>query len=291
MNSMTGFGRAMVETLGHNMTVEIKTVNHRFLDFNIRMPRAMLFLEDEVRSIIKSQLARGRVDVFIGYKAVGEKARKVSVDASLLAGYMAASAEIAERTRVPNDLSMIDVMRLPDVLSFEDEPANEEELKEILSEATKAAVVELKKARAAEGARMVADIASRGEKLEGITARIKEREPVVVEEYKQKLAARLGEFAKETDLDVNRFNAEILYFADRCAIAEEIVRLESHLARLRETLESDGAAGRPLDFLVQELNREYNTIGSKSADVQITDLVLEAKGEVEKIREQVQNIE
>lgn len=291
MNSMTGFGRAMVEKLGHNMTVEIKTVNHRFLDFNIRMPRAMLFLEDEVRSIIKSQLARGRVDVFIGYKAVGEKARKVSVDASLLAGYMAASAEIAERTGVPNDLSMIDVMRLPDVLSFEDEPANEEELKEILSEATKAAVEELKKARAAEGARMVADIASRGEKLEGITARIKEREPVVVEEYKQKLAARLGEFAKETDLDVNRFNAEILYFADRCAIAEEIVRLESHLARLRETLESDGAAGRPLDFLVQELNREYNTIGSKSADVQITDLVLEAKGEVEKIREQVQNIE
>ena len=138
---------------------------------------------------------------------------------------------------------------------------------------------------------MAEDILSRGKKLEGITAKIKEREPVVVEEYKQKLAARLGEFAKETDLDVNRFNAEILYFADRCAIAEETVRLDSHLIRLKEIISGEGASGRALDFLVQELNREYNTIGSKSSDVQITDYVLEAKGEVEKIREQVQNIE
>ena len=291
MNSMTGFGRATVEKLGHNITVEIKTVNHRFLDFNIRMPRAMLFLEDDIRNAIKSHLFRGRVDAFISYKAVGDSARKVSLDASLLAGYMEASAEISQRTGIANDLSMIDVMRLPDVLSFEDEPADEEELKEVLLEAVNAAVGDLKEARAAEGKRMAEDILSRGKKLEGITAKIKEREPVVVEEYKQKLAARLGEFAKETDLDANRFNAEILYFADRCAIAEETVRLDSHLIRLKEIISGEGASGRALDFLVQELNREYNTIGSKSSDVQITDYVLEAKGEVEKIREQVQNIE
>ena len=291
MNSMTGFGRAEKEENGHKLAVELKSVNHRFLDTNIRMPRFMLFLEDDVRTLLKKRLARGRVDVFINYASVGDKPRSVSVDKGLVQGYLQAAQEILQVADVQNDLTLTRLMSFGDVIHFEEEENDEEVLRALLLDVMDTALTALEEARRAEGERIVKDIAERGELLSGLVARIEEREPLVVEEYRERLRQRLEELLEGTEIDPNRFNTEIAYFADKCSITEELVRLKSHLTQLGETLSAKSASGRSLDFLIQEFNREFNTIGSKAQDVAITKMVLEAKCEVEKIREQVQNIE
>lgn len=288
---MTGFGRAEIEENGHKFAVEIKTVNHRFLDMNIRMPRFLLFLEDSARALIKDRLARGRVELFVGYACTEERERTVKVDMGLAKGYAAAGREILEQIAVQDDLTVTTLLSMKDVVSFEEEKEDEDELRSGLLNALNVALDALIAARRTEGQNISQDMRQRAEDLLEILRIIEEREPLVVEEYKKKLRARLEEFLEDTDIDENRFNGEILYFADRCSITEEIVRIKSHVAQLKNALAEDEANGRSLDFLVQELNREFNTIGSKSADVDITKAVLKAKGQVEKIREQVQNIE
>ena len=291
MNSMTGFGRAEIEENGHKFAVEIKTVNHRFLDMNLRMPRFLLFLEDSVRAAVKDRLARGRVELFVNYSCTKERERAVKVDMSLVKGYLAAAGEILAAADVTNDLTVTALMEMRDVVTFEEEKDDEEEIKAVLLKAVHTALDDLIAARRREGETISQDMLARAAGLLEILGTIEAREPLVVEEYKGKLRNRLEEFLAETDIDENRFNAEILYFADRSSITEEIVRIKSHVAQLKDTLQGDEASGRNLDFLIQELNREFNTIGSKSSDVDITKAVLKAKGEVEKIREQVQNIE
>ena len=291
MNSMTGFGRAEIEENGMKMAVELKSVNHRFLDMNIRMPRFMLFLEDYMRRLIKESVARGRVDVFLNYTATEESGKTVKVDTGLLKGYMAAAREIENATGIQNDLSMAEVMRLSDVLIFEDQEKDEDALKSLMERTAREALRGLTEARKREGERICADLIDRIGALRRIASAIEKREPSVVEEYRKKLHDRLAEELDETEIDINRFNSEILYFADKMSITEELVRLKSHCSALEELLAGSSANGRSLDFIVQELNREFNTIGSKSADVKITKLVIDGKSEVEKIREQVQNIE
>lgn len=291
MNSMTGFGRAEIEENGIKMAVELKSVNHRFLDMNIRMPRFMLFLEDYMRRLIKESVARGRVDVFLNYTATEESGKTVKVDTGLLKGYMAAAREIENATGIQNDLSMAEVMRLSDVLIFEDQEKDEDVLKSLMERTAREALRGLTEARKREGEHICADLIDRIGALRRIASAIEEREPSVVEEYRKKLHDRLAEELDETEIDINRFNSEILYFADKMSITEELVRLKSHCSALEELLAGSSANGRSLDFIVQELNREFNTIGSKSADVEITKLVIDGKSEVEKIREQVQNIE
>ena len=291
MDSMTGFGRGEAEQNGIKITAELKSVNHRFLDMSIRMPRQLSALEDSVRSLIKQSFARGRVEVSIYADFSGIAQNTVSVNTELVKNYLEAARQISKETGVKNKLPMSDLLRLPDVMSIEKKDISADDLKPILEEAVTAACQGLKTARNAEGARLISDILDRIVILGGIVDKIAEREPIVIDEYKAKLKARLEEFISETDIDPIRFNQEILYFADKANVTEETVRLRSHFERMNETLKGEAANGRALDFIVQEMNREFNTIGSKSSDLEITNLVITAKGEVEKIREQVQNIE
>ena len=291
MNSMTGFGRAEAEKYGHKITIELKSVNHRFLDLNIRMPRFMMFLEDGVRQTLKSRLARGRVEVFINHEATAEGQKSVKLDMSVAKGYLAAARELSSELDVENDLTASMLLRMPDVIDLNEAEQNEEQLREVTLLALNSAIDKLIEARFAEGQRITADILIRVEKLETIRDRIEKREPIVVEEYKERLKAKLEEYLSDTELYINRFNQEILYFTDKASITEELVRLKSHFEQIKVLLNRKNETGRDLDFLIQEFNREFNTIGSKASDTAITKDVLEAKAEVERIREQVQNIE
>ncbi len=291
MNSMTGFGRAEAEKYGHKITIELKSVNHRFLDLNIRMPRFMMFLEDGVRQTLKSRLARGRVEVFINHEATAEGQKSVKLDMSVAKGYLAAARELSSELDVENDLTASMLLRMPDVIDLNETEQNEEQLREVTLLALNSAIDKLIEARFAEGQRITSDILIRVEKLETIRDRIEKREPIVVEEYKERLKAKLEEYLSDTELDINRFNQEILYFTDKASITEELVRLKSHFEQIKVLLNRKNETGRDLDFLIQEFNREFNTIGSKASDTAITKDVLEAKAEVERIREQVQNIE
>ena len=291
MNSMTGFGRAEAEKYGHKITIELKSVNHRFLDLNIRLPRYLTFLEDELRRLLKSRLARGRVDVFVNYEATESKGKSVKLDMEIAKGYVEAASRLAAETGVDNDLTASTLLRLPEVISFDEAENDEQELREVLTTAADCAIDKLILARRAEGERIAADILARVDTLADIRGRIAEREPLVVADYREKLRARLEEYLEGSEIDANRFEQEILYFTDKASITEELVRLNSHFVQLRQLAASEKESGRSLDFLVQELNREFNTIGSKASDTTITKAVLEAKAEVERIREQVQNIE
>lgn len=291
MNSMTGFGRSELEENGHKIAVEIRSVNHRFLDINVRMPRFLLFLEEEARTRLKNRLVRGRVDVFVSYTSVGERKKSARVDMGMVEGYLSAAAQIAGRTGMQSQLSMAELIAIDGIVTFEEEACDEEALRHLFGRVVDTGLEQLVAARSAEGARISGDMRMRAALLEEIVTEITGREPLVVEEYAAKLRTRLEEIAHDTDIDENRLNAEILLFADRCSITEELVRLRSHIAQLKTTLCTSEASGRNLDFLIQELNREFNTIGSKASDIAITKAVLTAKGEVEKIREQVQNIE
>lgn len=291
MNSMTGFGRAEAEKYGHKITIELKSVNHRFLDLNMRLPRFLTFLEDELRRLLKSRLARGRVDVFVNYEVTESKGKSVKLDMEIAKGYVDAAKLLCEQTGAANDLTASTLLRLPEVITFDEAQNDEQELKEVLTTAANAAIDKLIEARRAEGERITKDILARVDTLSEIRDAISQREPLVVEDYRERLKAKLEEYLAGSEIDANRFEQEILYFTDKASITEELVRLNSHFEQLRLLAGSEKESGRSLDFLVQELNREFNTIGSKASDTTITKAVLDAKAEVERIREQVQNIE
>jgi len=291
LNSMTGFGRAEAEQDGRKITIEIKTVNHRYLDINPRMPRMLGFLDDYLRTLIKRRIKRGRVDVFINYYSLREDGKKVYADIPLLKQYIAAVKDAKRASAVRGTLKLEHIVRFPDVFKTEETEEDEAALKKLLESAAEKALLNLVDMRAKEGGKLIHDIRQRLDNLRLVIEKIEKREPYVVEEYREKLAKRLAELLKNTEMDEERFNAEVVYFADKSNITEEIVRLKSHIGQCESGLGSDQPKGRALDFVVQEMNRELNTIGSKTSDIDITNAVLEGKSEVEKIREQVQNIE
>lgn len=291
MNSMTGFGRGEAEIGGHCFTVELKSVNHRYLDMNIRTPRFLMFLEDFIRSEVKKRLARGRVDIFVNYKDTSGSLGTMQVNLEAAKQYVKAAETILAGVMVENDLSITSLMRMEGVITFEEAEKDETVLKEALSAALTQALDNIIAARLTEGKNMAKDLLERKETLAEILAGIEQREPLVVEEYREKLRAKVEEYMAGSGIDENRFNSEILYFSDKASITEEIVRIHSHLKELEQLLNSPEATGRSMDFLIQELNREFNTIGSKASDITITKAVLTAKGEIERIREQIQNME
>lgn len=291
MNSMTGFGRGEAEIGGHCFTVELKSVNHRYLDMNIRTPRFLMFLEDFIRSEVKKRLARGRVDIFVNYKDTSGSLGTMQVNLEAAKQYVKAAETILAGVTVENDLSITSLMRMEGVITFEEAEKDETVLKEALSAALTQALDNIIAARLTEGKNMAKDLLERKETLAEILAGIEQREPLVVEEYREKLRVKVEEYMAGSGIDENRFNSEILYFSDKASITEEIVRIHSHLKELEQLLNSPEATGRSMDFLVQELNREFNTIGSKASDITITKAVLTAKGEIERIREQIQNME
>jgi len=291
VNSMTGFGRGEAEIGGHCFTVELKSVNHRYLDMNIRTPRFLMFLEDFIRSEVKKRLARGRVDIFVNYKDTSGSLGTMQVNLEAAKQYVKAAETILAGVMVENDLSITSLMRMEGVITFEEAEKDETVLKEALSAALTQALDNIIAARLTEGKNMAKDLLERKETLAEILAGIEQREPLVVEEYREKLRVKVEEYMAGSGIDENRFNSEILYFSDKASITEEIVRIHSHLKELEQLLNSPEATGRSMDFLVQELNREFNTIGSKASDITITKAVLTAKGEIERIREQIQNME
>lgn len=290
-SSMTGFGRATASADGRELTIELKSVNHRYLDLSFRMPRHVSFIEDQLRAKLTELLSRGHVDAYVDYKNNRSDAGKVVIDEALLSAYLIAARAAGEKFDLEDDMTLSAAMRLPDVFDVEKAEEDREAVATLAIATLTGAAEQLKRARAQEGARLAQDLLARLDTIEGIAADVSVRAPKVVEEYRAKLEERIAVLIAQVDVDRQRLATEVALFADKASIDEELVRLGSHIVQMRELLGSAEAVGRRLDFVVQELNREFNTIGSKANDASIAQLVILGKAEIEKIREQVQNIE
>ena len=290
MNSMTGYGRATLERDGRQLTVELKSVNHRFLDLNFRMPRSFSFLEEDMRKQIGRAISRGHADIFVSYRNLREDAKKVAVDMALLTAYQKALDEIRDASGCADDRTLMSLARFGDVLVITEQEEDQEALRTLMRETLGEALNGLCGMRAREGLELKKDLTARIEALKGLSGEIGERYPATIADYTQRLKARVVELIGQ-NIDEQRLAQEVAIMADRSAISEELVRLQSHFQQMDEMLCGDEGMGRKLDFVVQELNREVNTISSKSQDIPITQMVVLAKAEIEKMREQVQNVE
>ena len=287
MRSMTGYGRATREMDGRELTIELKSVNHRFLDVNFRMPRSFMFLEDEARRQIGAYLSRGHVDVFVTYRNSRSDARTVALDRPLMDAYIRVLDGVEG---LKDDRTLMNVARFPDVLTVTEAEEDQEALKALMTETIKAALETLCEMRIREGIEIEKDLSSHVDNIERITLAIEKRYPETVSEHTARLRAAIEELVGQ-NVDETRLLTEVAIMADRSAIDEETVRLKSHIAQLRECFKKEEPVGRRVDFIVQELNREVNTISSKSQDIPITNLAVEGKAVIEKLREQIQNIE
>lgn len=288
---MTGYGRAQQTVQGMDVTIEIKSVNHRYYEFSSRITRGYGFLEDNIKSYLQSRVCRGKIDVFVEIQTVDSSSADVIINESLAAGYVDALRKLAKQYDLKEDLSASVIARYPDVLSIHRAPENEDAVWAAVRPVLREAADHFVAMREAEGARLRADVESRMKVLLGNVEAIEKRSPQTVVEYKERLITHIHELIGEAPLDEQRILTEAAIFADRIAVAEETVRLRSHFAEMTQMLESGTGIGRKLDFVVQELNREVNTIGSKAQDASIAHMVIDMKAEIEKIREQIQNIE
>lgn len=294
VKSMTGYGRAKAVRNGRSITVEVRSVNNRYLDFTAKMPRAYIFAEDAMKALVQKYVSRGKVDVFVTVENQGAEETVVALNEPLAKSYLDALRQlqhIGGADFIKSNIYVTDLARLPDVLTVtkaeEDLEALSGDLCAVLEDALRAHTAMREK----EGARLAEDIRRRLDAIEALTQLVEARSPQTVAEYGEKLLSRMREVLQSTAIDESRILTEAAVFADKVAVDEETVRLRSHLSQLREMLESAVPVGRKLDFLIQEVNRESNTIGSKCSDLQIARDVVELKAEIEKIREQVQNIE
>lgn len=289
--SMTGYGSAKGSVEGQEITVELKSVNNRYLDCSVRLPRNFLFAEDTVKQAVSAGVSRGKVDVFVSAQASQDSGTVVSVNEELARGYRDAVAHIAETLGLESGLSAFSLARFPDVLTVERRELDKDKAAAALSEITAKAVEEFNAMREREGERLRRDMLGKLETIEGLVSVVEERSPQTVKEYRERLEARLRDILADRSLDEQRVITEAAIFADRTAVDEETVRLRSHIAQFRTMLEEGSPIGRKMDFLVQEFNRESNTIGSKCSDASLAKVVVDLKSEIEKIREQLQNVE
>ena len=288
---MTGYGSAKGSVEGQEITVELKSVNNRYLDCSVRLPRNFLFAEDTVKQAVSAGVSRGKVDVFVSAQASQDSGTVVSVNEELARGYRDAVARIAETLGLESGLNAFSLARFPDVLTVERRELNKDKAAAALSEITAKAVEEFNAMREREGERLRRDMLGKLETIEGLVSVVEERSPQTVKEYRERLEARLRDILADRSLDEQRVITEAAIFADRTAVDEETVRLRSHIAQFRTMLEEGSPIGRKMDFLVQEFNRESNTIGSKCSDASLAKVVVDLKSEIEKIREQLQNVE
>ncbi|WP_066873225.1 YicC/YloC family endoribonuclease [Clostridium mediterraneense] len=293
VKSMTGFGRAASEEGRDKVfSVEIKSVNHRYLDINTRMPKAMIPLEEKIRRKIKEYLNRGKVDLFINYKNYGKSDSVATLNLDFAKTYVEALKVLKnEFSDLKDDLSLSLVSRHPEVISIEEKEESLDEIWEEISNLLDISLKAMLEMREFEGDKLKEDIILKSNEIENLVSKIEEKSTLIVENYKSKLEERLTDILGKIEVDENRLAMEVAIFADKAAIDEEIIRLKSHIKHLRETLELSEPIGRKLDFIMQEMNREANTIASKSTDLDITNNVIDIKNTLEKIREQVQNIE
>ncbi len=289
--SMTGYGSAKGPVGGQELTVELRSVNNRYLDCSVRLPRSLLFAEDAVKQAVSAAVSRGKVDVFISSAAGADADTVVTVNDALARGYYDAVNKLTFDLHLESGLTAMALARLPDVLVVERKELDRDEACAQVQAVTESAAAEFNAMRAREGERLKADLLGKLENIEALVAVVEERSPQTVAEYRQRLEARLREVLEDRTVDEQRLVTEAAIFADRTAVDEETVRLHSHIHQFRHLLDEGSPAGRKLDFLIQEFNREANTIGSKCSDAELARVVVDLKSEIEKVREQVQNIE
>lgn len=291
VKSMTGYGRARQERNGRNITVEVRSVNNRYLDCTVKMPRAYIFAEDAMKALVQKYISRGKVDVFVTVDAVTADQTVVQVNEPLARSYYQALSRLREMFSLEDELSASTLARFPDVLAVTKAEEDLEMISADICAVLEEALTAHQQMRSVEGEKLFSDIAGRADTIESVVAKVEERSPQTVSEYRARLEAKMREVLQSTTIDESRILTEAAIFADKIAVDEETVRLRSHLSQLRTMLSGDEPVGRKLDFLIQEVNRECNTIGSKCNDLTIARDVVNMKAEVEKIREQVQNIE
>ena len=288
---MTGYGRAVETVNGREFTVEVRSVNNRYLDCTVKMPRMVSFAEDTVKQAVKAAISRGKVDVFITIKSEAEADTRITLNAAVLQGYLAAMHQMVELYGVKDDISVSAVSRLPEIFTVEKPEVDEDALKADLMQVVQKALEGYNAMRSAEGAALDADLRKRGNTILELVSQVESGNAQTVIDYRTRLQNKLKEVLANTAIDESRILTEAAIFADKVAVDEETVRLRSHLEQMNTMLTNGGAMGRKLDFLLQEMNREANTIGSKCTDVRLARIVVDIKAELEKIREQTQNIE
>ena len=291
IKSMTGYGSAKGTVEELEITVELKSVNNRYLDTSVRMPRSFIFVEDAVKAAVQSHISRGKVDVFISVDSSEAGDMTVKVNEALLKGYIEALSHIAEEYSIPNDISAMSVSRFPDVLSVEKMDMDADAISAGIIAITEKALEDFDSMRLREGEKLREDVLNRLETIDALVSQVEEKAPETVVEYRKRLEQKMAEVLGTAGIDENRILAEAAVFADHIAVDEETVRLRSHMSQLKTMVNGNSPTGRKIDFLIQEFNREANTIGSKCQSSDIAHTVVDLKSEIEKIREQIQNIE
>ena len=291
LKSMTGFGRCELTTEEYKISVEMKAVNHRYLDLSIKMPKKFNYFESGIRTLLKKYIQRGKVDLFITYEDYTEGRMTLKYNSSLAAEYMGHFRQMAEEFQIPCDVTVTSLARFPEVFSMEQEPDDEEQMWKLLEEAVSGAAEKFVETRLREGEHLKNDLLGKLDYMVGLVDKIEERSPKIVEEYRAKLTEKVKELLENTSIDEGRIAAEVTIFADKICTDEETVRLRSHIEATKAELTAGDSVGRKLDFIAQEMNREANTILSKANDLEVSDLAIALKTEIEKVREQIQNIE
>lgn len=292
INSMTGFGRGVAEQDNRSMTIEMKSVNHRYCDINIRLPRKIMFIENQLKNMIKEQLIRGKIDVFITYEDRSDKASSILYNESLATQYMELFSKMSDTFNIENDVVVSGLSRYPDVIKLEDQEDDDEDvLANLVTTALQEALVNMTESRTKEGELLKVDLVTKLEDMLQQVDHLVEIGPKVIDDYRVKLTERISELMDETLVDKDRLALEVAVFADKSCVDEEIVRLQSHITHMKETLDAPGSIGRKLDFIAQEMNREANTVLSKANNIGVANQGIELKTLIEKVREQIQNIE
>ncbi len=291
IKSMTGFGRCEITENDRKYTVEMKSVNHRYLDVNIKMPKKLNFFESAIRAELKNYISRGKVDVFITYEDFTENNTTIRYNKEVATEYLKYLKEMAEDFQLDNDIRVSTLSRYPEVFTMEEQTMDEEELWKGLQKAIKGASESFVQTRIAEGENLRDDLIQKLDNMLGMVDFISERSPQIISEYREKLLNKIQDLLGAVQVDENRLLTEVTIFADKVCVDEEIVRLRSHIETTKKTLLEGGSIGRKLDFIAQEMNREANTTLSKSNDLEISNVAIELKTEIEKVREQIQNIE
>ena len=291
IKSMTGFGRCEIVTAEYKISVEMKAVNHRYLDLSIKLPKKFNYFEAGIRNLLKTYIQRGKVDVFINYEDYTEEKMCLKYNSSLAAEYMNCFKQMEEQFGIKNDITVSGLARMPEVLTMDQVPEDEDRIWQQLSEAVEGAAKKFVDYSVQEGEKLKADLLGKLDYMSSLVAFIEERSPVILTEYRQKLEDKVKELLGSTPMDEGRIATEVTIYADKICVDEEMVRLHSHIDATRKELEAGGSVGRKLDFIAQEMNREANTTLSKSTDLEICDKAIALKTEIEKVREQIQNIE
>lgn len=291
LKSMTGYGRMQKILNGRDILVEIRSVNHRYYEYSSRIPRVYSYIDEKLKALLKQSVSRGKVEVSVTVNNIEGKDTVICINNSVASGYVTALRGVSAELGLADDLKLSNLLRLPDIFNVQKAPDDEEQIWNDISEVAKGALEAFVDMRAVEGARLKSDILEKASNIETMLSAVEKLSPVTVENYRNRLYAKLSEILENKDIDQQRILTEAAIFSEKVAVDEETVRLRSHISQLRSMLDGDESVGRKLDFIVQEMNREVNTIGSKAQDLNIAKYVVDMKAEIEKIREQIQNVE